>query len=67
MMKKIGLKISIGIFAYGVFFNNPFLLKNTEKAILGIFLYSIPLIVNLLKKPGELKSLKPYANNELLL
>lgn len=54
MMKKVGLKISIGIFAYGVFFNNPFLLENTEKAILGIFLYSIPLIVNLLKKPGEL-------------
>ncbi len=53
-MKKIGLKISIGIFAYGAFFNNPFLLENTEKAILGIFLYSIPLIINLLKKSGEL-------------
>lgn len=53
-MKKLGLKISIAIFIYGVILSSPFLLSNTEKAIFGVFFYAVPLIVNLSKRATNL-------------
>ena len=46
---------SIIIFIYGIVFNNPFILPNEEKAIFGIFLYSIPLIFQITKFSKTIK------------
>ena len=49
------MKFSIIIFIYGLVFNNPFILPNEEKAIFGIFLYSIPLIFQISKCSKTIK------------
>tara|TARA_Y100000590_G_scaffold417747_1_gene517778 strand:+ start:2547 stop:3785 length:1239 start_codon:yes stop_codon:yes gene_type:complete len=49
------MTFSIIIFIYGIVFNNPFILPNEEKAIFGIFLYSIPLIFQISKYSKTIK------------
>jgi len=58
MLKRIEIKISLLIFFYGLFSNNFLILENKEKAFIGIFLFSIPLIFSLTKAS---KLVKIYA------
>ncbi len=52
-MKNPRIIICALICLYGLVFNNPFLLDNREKALLGILIYAIPLLINLGKKFNE--------------
>lgn len=49
MYRKAEIKISLIIFFYGLFANNFLILENKEKAFIGIFLFSIPLLFQLIR------------------